>query len=162
MMYNDFIEAGFRIFGLHGVDRAGHCACGGATCKALYKHPVASNWQHSPHWSDEQLEVMQLTGQLDTGYGVLVSDGLLVVDVDARNGGVESYARLLDQCPEIAGAGLVVNTGSGGGSKHRDFGCRRMPRWYRPCTTIKVAISSHRDSLSAQAPCTPAVHATKP
>ena len=121
LLYNDFIESGYRIFGLHGIDGAGRCACGNPKCAALYKHPVASNWQHSPHWSDDQIEVMEMTGQLDTGYGVMVSDGLLVVDVDARNGGVDSYSALLEIVPEISGAGLIVATGSGGGSKHLYF-----------------------------------------
>jgi len=120
MIYSDFMAEGYKIFGLHGVDQAGHCACAHAACEAHYKHPVASNWQHSPDWSDEQIEVMQLTGQLSTGYGVLV-EGLLVVDVDARNGGVASYEKLLEAVPEIAGAGLIVKTGSGNGSMHLYF-----------------------------------------
>lgn len=115
----DFIEAGIRIFGLQGIDAQGNCQCGNPDCKALYKHPIASNWQHTPEWSDEQLEVMQEMGQLDTGYGVIVK-GLLVVDVDARNGGVESYGRL---CKDIGldlhhNTGLAVLTGSGQGSMH--------------------------------------------
>jgi len=62
----------------------------------LFKHPVAANWQHTPNWSEDQLEVMELTGQLTTGYGVLVQ-GLLVVDVDSKNGGVPSYEKLLEK-----------------------------------------------------------------
>lgn len=120
MMYREFWDAGYKIFGIRGVSAEGVCHCGDTNCKALFKHPVASNWTHTPHWSEEQLEVMEMTGQLSTGYGVLV-DGLLVIDVDARNGGVASYQKLLEVMPEIAGAGLVVNTGSGGGSKHLYF-----------------------------------------
>jgi hypothetical protein len=120
MIYGDFIEAGHKIFGLHAI-RDGKCECGDPDCPTAGKHPRSANWQHTPHWSDDQLEVMELSGQLATGYGVLVSSGLLVVDVDARNGGVDSYTRLLETVPEIAGAGLVVNTGSGGGSKHLYF-----------------------------------------
>ena len=120
MNYNDFIEAGYRIFGLHSVAN-GVCGCGDPTCNAAGKHPVASNWQHTPLWSDEQIEVMEMSGQLETGYGVLVSAGLLVVDVDARNGGVEAYQRLVDAMPELSGSGLIVETGSGGGSKHLYF-----------------------------------------
>jgi hypothetical protein len=119
MIYNEFLESGYRIFGLHKIVD-GQCACGNPDCTAAGKHPVASNWQHTPEWSDEQIEVMELSGQLDTGYGVLVS-GLLVVDVDARNGGVESFERLVIDVPEIAGAGLIVETGSGGGSRHYYF-----------------------------------------
>lgn len=120
MMHNDFIEAGHRIFGLYGADAEGNCECGNPDCKAPFKHPRFSNWQHTPEWSEEQLEVMEMAGQLDTGYGVLVR-GLLVVDVDARNGGVASFAKLAQAIPEIAGCGFIVATGSGNGSKHLYF-----------------------------------------
>lgn len=119
-MHNDFIEAGYRIFGLYGADTEGNCECGNPECKAVFKHPRFSNWQHTPEWSDEQLEVMELSGQLDTGYGVLVR-GLLVVDVDARNGGVASFKKLSKDVPEIAACNFIVATGSGNGSKHLYF-----------------------------------------
>ena len=111
----DFIDAGVRVFGLYGAS-GGVCGCGNPECKALYKHPIASNWQHSPDWSDEQLEVMEMSGQFATGYGVLVR-ALLVIDVDARNGGVPSFAKLCsDTGLDLLGmAGLAVATGSGGG-----------------------------------------------
>ena len=120
MIYRDFIESGYRIFGLYAV-KDGGCTCGVEGCPSTGKHPIASNWPMTPDWSDDQIEVMEMSGQLDTGYGVLVSGGLLVVDVDARNGGVASYERLAEIVPAIGGAGLVVNTGSGGGSRHLYF-----------------------------------------
>lgn len=118
----DFIEEGYKIFGLYGADENGNCECGNADCEAAYKHPRASNWQHTPDWSDEQLEVMEEMGQFKTGYGVLVS-GLLVVDVDARNGGVESFNKLCkDLKVDLLGeCGLAVHTGSGNGSMHLYF-----------------------------------------
>jgi hypothetical protein len=122
MIYRDFLECGYKIFGLHPIVN-GQCGCGIPDCPTTGKHPISAGWQHSPLWSDDQLEVMEMSNQLATGYGVLVSGGLLVVDVDARNGGVSSYEQLLIDIPEIAGAGLVVNTGSGGGSKHLYFKC---------------------------------------
>jgi hypothetical protein len=118
--HTDFIDAGYKVFGLHGILPSGLCACGWDKCNAPGKHPQAANWQHTPHWSDDQLETLEQMGQFDTGYGVLV-DGLLVVDVDARNGGVQSYNKLLELVPEVAGAGLIVETGSGGGSQHLYF-----------------------------------------
>lgn len=116
MLYNDFIESGIRVFPLWGAT-AGACDCGNPDCEAVYKHPRAANWQHSPEWSEDQIEAMEESGQFDTGYGVVVS-GLLVIDVDERNGGAESYAKLLEDVPEVSGAGLIVRTGSGGESKH--------------------------------------------
>jgi hypothetical protein len=122
MEYRIFWEAGFRVFGLYGRDKNGKCECGNPHCpeKSLFKHPRVSNWQHTPHWSEEQLDTMVEMRQFKTGYGIALR-GVLVVDVDARNGGVASFARLLEVVPELAGAGLIVNTGSGGGSKHYFF-----------------------------------------
>lgn len=120
MSHRTFWEAGYRVFGLHGVTPSGHCACGDPACKAVLKHPLVSNWQHTPIWSEEQLDLMEETGQFATGYGVLLRD-LLVIDVDARNGGLPSYEKLLEVLPAISGAGLIVNTGSGGGSRHFYF-----------------------------------------
>jgi hypothetical protein len=84
------------------------------------KHPRSANWQYSPVWSQEQIETMEMSDQFITGYGVLVH-GLLVIDVDARNGGVASYERLKNDFPAVEKAGLIVNTGSGGGSQHLYF-----------------------------------------
>ena len=125
----DFMDAGYRIFGLNGGNPDGTCKCGNVLCEAAYKHPVASNWQHTPAWSDESLEGFEAIGSFNTGYGVLVyaadkKENLLVVDVDARNGGVKSLDAL---CSELHGmdlareAGLTVATGSGQGSMHIYF-----------------------------------------
>lgn len=118
----DLIEYGYRVFGLYGGNPDGTCKCGNPDCDAAYKHPIASNWQYTPDWSDEQLEVMHETGQFDTGYGVLVK-GLLVIDVDARNGGVASFDKLCTDLKTnlLSYCGLVVSTGSGGGSMHLYF-----------------------------------------
>jgi len=127
--HRSFWEAGFRIFGLHTIMSDNRCSCGDQLCKAVGKHPLVSNWQHTPHWSEEQLEVMEMMGQFKTGYGVLtrIDDDfdLLVVDLDARNGGLGGYQRLSMDVPEVTGAGLIVNTGSGGGSKHLFFKVRK-------------------------------------
>lgn len=119
-MHRDFWEAGIRVFGLYGVDRKGNCECGNTDCAAHYKHPRVSNWQHTPQWSDEQIETMEMMDSFKTGFGVLVKQ-MLVIDVDARNGGVDSWARLVNDYPVLERCGLIVNTGSGGGSQHRYF-----------------------------------------
>src|SRR6187455_2144140 len=120
MLYRQFWEQGHAIFGLHGVNEEGHCKCGNIECKALYKHPLNNAWQFTPNWSDEQLENMEEAGKFATGYGIVV-DGLLVIDIDARNGGVESYHKLAEAIPEITGCEFIVKTGSVNGSKHLFF-----------------------------------------
>lgn len=112
----DYIESGFRVFGLLG--RKDH---NGDTLpeKEQYKKPWASGWQHTPDWSDEQLSVMDEMGQFDTGFGVLVN-GFLIIDVDARNGGLESFSKLCKDLKTdfLGDCGFAVSTGSGGGSMH--------------------------------------------
>ena len=118
--YMDFIDCGLRVFALWPINPNGTCGCGDPDCTAAGKHPRSTGWQHTPEWSEEQLAAMEEFGYFETGFGVLCS-GLLVIDVDARNGGMESYTRMLEAIPELAGAGMVVETGSGGGSKHLYF-----------------------------------------
>ena len=115
----DYIESGFKLFGLHGAT-GGACNCGDVECTAILKHPVMSNWQNVPHWSDEQIECFGELGHFNTGFGVLVK-GFLVVDVDARNGGVASFKKLCKDIPSLLECAFVVNTGSGGGSQHYYF-----------------------------------------
>ena len=79
MNHRDFWESGFRVIGLNGVHK-GKCICGNPDCKALYKHPIVSNWQYTPDWSEEQIETMEEMDQFATGYGVLVK-GLLVLSL---------------------------------------------------------------------------------
>lgn len=116
---NAYREAGYAVFGLHGVTN-GVCSCGDIECKALYKHPISSSWQYSPVFSDEQFDFGVEVGQFDTGFGVLCK-GLIVIDVDARNGGVESLKKLITDIPEIAECDFIINTGSGNGSRHYYF-----------------------------------------
>lgn len=116
----DYTEAGFKVFGIYSATEAGTCECGDPECKALYKHPRIANWQNVPHWSDEQIETFAALGHFKTGFGVLCA-GHLIIDVDARNGGVESFKRLCEDVPDVVDAAYVVNTGSGNGSQHHYF-----------------------------------------
>jgi len=115
----DYIESGFKVFGLHG-STGGVCNCGDVQCEAILKHPIMSNWQNVPVWSDEQIECFSEMGHFNTGFGVIVRD-YLIVDVDARNGGVKSFKHLCKDVPSLLDCAFVVNTGSGGGSQHYYF-----------------------------------------
>lgn len=108
MNQNDYLDAGFKVFGLHGVDKNGICGCGDKNCKALFKHPIINNWQRVPHWSEDQVETMEEMGQFKTGFGVLC-DGFLIVDIDPRNGGNLDQLQFLDITKTF-----TVQTGGGG------------------------------------------------
>lgn len=112
----DYAGAGFRIFALWEITKEGKCGCGDPECppEAAGKHPRISKWQDTPHWSDEQLDnIVEHT--IETGFGVCV-DQHLIIDIDPRNGGAESYKQLvidtgIDFKKE---SGFVVETGGGG------------------------------------------------
>lgn len=117
MHYKEYNAADIKFFPLLGeTDNDGDPL----EPKEQYKVPRSAGWKSVPVWSGEQIDLMEQTGQLDTGFGVLC-DGLLIVDVDARSGGIASLERLLEVVPEIQDAGLQVATGSGGGSMHYYF-----------------------------------------
>jgi Bifunctional DNA primase/polymerase, N-terminal/Primase C terminal 2 (PriCT-2) len=128
-----YLEAGFNIIRLHPIDADGVCQChhtrAGDECKQAGKHPIDKK-ESRPDYRihDAILEMHLADGQFDCGYGVLLDDsGVLVVDVDVRDNGKTApiapvtYRTLIENIPEIAGAGLVVASGSGGGSKHLYF-----------------------------------------
>lgn len=120
-----FAEQGHRVFLVHHMERSQYggkvsCGCGKPSCTAPGKHPRLDNWQKTPEWDEDQIESLQMQVDLGTGYGV-ICDNLLVIDIDARNGGTKSYAALLEEFPAVASAGLIVETGSGNGSKHLYF-----------------------------------------
>ena len=121
MYHREFIDCGMRVFPIWSMDKNGHCTCGKEHCVGAGKHPRSQSWQNTPAWDSEQIEAMEQFSSLATNYGV-VCKGLLVIDVDSRNGGIDSFKKLTKAIPEVFNdAGLVVTTGSGGGSRHFYF-----------------------------------------
>lgn len=111
---HDYIEAKLKIFPLHKIIN-GQCSCENPHCEAAGKHPSTNNWQSTPHWEEIQIETMIFSGQLKTGFGVLCK-GLLVVDIDPRNGGDDSLKRLETDLGYslMSNSCFVVSTGGGG------------------------------------------------
>ena len=121
--HRHFWLAGYPVFPLNDFNGTGEkakCGCGNPECKAIGKHPRAKNWARTPLWDDEQMDAIEDAGFFESGYGILCKT-LLVVDVDVRNGGEASYAKLVEAIPEVAAAGLIVKSGRGDGGRHLYF-----------------------------------------
>ena len=120
-MIEQYTEAGYRVFPLWPITPEGNCACGDPYCEQPGKHPRISNWTQVPQWSDEQIEVMVEHQDAGNHFGVVV-DGFLVVDVDPRNGGNESYWKLVE---DLGGEDLALSSGfvlhTGGDGRHIYF-----------------------------------------
>ena len=140
MLYEEFIANAIPCFPLHAVkfnpDGDPRCACPNPNCTNPGKHPAIMDWVNTPLYSDDELCEIEDAGGFSSGYGVLMSGGLMVVDVDARNGGIESLGKLMEAVPDLKSlAGLMVNTGSGSGSMHLYF---RTPNAH-------ALVSHHKD-----------------
>lgn len=114
MNYNDYLDAGMKIIPIYGVDNTGACECGNPECTNQRKHPLQSGWQMGIEYDEEQLDVMEMMGNL-VSFGVLC-DGYYIVDVDPRNGGWDDLEALnKDLGYDIADkCGFIVTTGGGG------------------------------------------------
>lgn len=119
-MYFEFAkkyhEAGLSLVNLHPIEANGSCGCGNPECKMTGKHPQNSNWQ-TLIGSGAQFELLKNYHEFDihcTGFGWLLEDCHLVVDVDPKNGGEESFKKLCEAVPELKECGVGANTGGGG------------------------------------------------
>lgn len=120
MNHRSYQDAGFKVFGLYGATN-GVCDCLTVGCTAPFKHPISKGWQNTPEWDEDQLSTMEMAGQFSTGFGVLCN-GYLIIDIDARNGGVESWRKLdHDLQGALMDCNFIVKTGSGGDSRHLYF-----------------------------------------
>ena len=104
---------GWRVLPVFPILEGGGCGCGGG-CKAAGKHPRLPAWQDRASsdpadvrawWSDDG----------DDGIGVATGpgSGLVVIDLDPRHGGDESFTALLRERGERIDT-LRVATGGGG------------------------------------------------
>lgn len=114
---SEFVRAGMRLFPLHRF-RQGKCECGHSNCTAVGKHPARVDWVKSPLIDEAVLDTW-LDGDLMPPYmglGWALDAGHIVIDVDPRNGGNESFAVLQSDIGVdlIDACSAVVRTGGGG------------------------------------------------
>lgn len=126
------LDKGFKIFPLYGIKDDGSCSCGKSACSSAGKHPMISNWQESGYFQTEEAVRQFWRQHPNANYGILTS-GLIVFDIDERNGGVEIFEREISS-HLIGISTFIVRTGSGGKSKHIYLSdpkkeIRTMNRW---------------------------------
>lgn len=109
------VGAGVRVGPLYPVDagRPGVCSCRkGETCESPAKHPIARNGKND---FTTDLKVIEWWAKSNPGcnWGGRPPEGVFIVDVDPRNGGHDSLARLeLEHGP--LPPTLTARTGGGG------------------------------------------------
>lgn len=98
--------------------RNGRCSCWlGASCPTPAKHPLAKLVPHgSANASSDLADVVRWwRAWPDAGVGIATGGGFFVLDVDPRNGGDESLAKLVAEHGELP---QTVTQQTGGGGTH--------------------------------------------
>ena len=112
---------GWHVIPLFGLSPNGACHCNdGPNCKHPGKHPPLKEWQNKAttdesiitHWFGSQFRRANIG--IATGRG----SGIVVLDIDPRNGGSESLDNLQDELGKLPD---TVTQLSGGGGEHRVF-----------------------------------------
>lgn len=95
----ELIESlGVKIVLLHGVEPDGSCSCGKLKCASAGKHPRDAGWKEQA--TRDLGTVEQWVNQhphLNLGW--VPGNRYIVVDIDPRNGGLDSYQRMRNQLP---------------------------------------------------------------
>ncbi len=99
-----YARAGYYVLPLHSA-HAGKCSCGKSKCKSPGKHPRTSHGSHDAT-TDEVVIDQWWARWPDANVGMTL-DGLVVVDVDPRNGGTVPAAL-------VSHATSIAKTGGGG------------------------------------------------
>jgi KaiC/GvpD/RAD55 family RecA-like ATPase len=103
-----YAERGWFVFPVHSIVK-GRCTCGRSNCEHPGKHPRTDHGFHDATTSDDQITAWWYDWPTaNIGIRTGETSRLAVVDVDPRNGGLESMAAL--DLPETA----TAQTGGGG------------------------------------------------
>lgn len=88
------------VLQIHTLRADGRCSCGHYDCRSPGKHPIITHG-----FKDASIEPQQIRTWWerwpDANIGIATGalSGLVVVDIDPRNGGDESYAKLQQELP---------------------------------------------------------------
>jgi hypothetical protein len=110
-----FAAKGYPVLPLHSVTENGTCTCGSAECQSPGKHPYAQLAQHG--LKDASADAATVRKWFDEAYWLnygVATDRLLVVDVDTKNNGLETWQAMCTQPTRTLPHTWTVRTGGGG------------------------------------------------
>ena len=113
----ELASEGFYTFLTHGIDASGKCDCGKSDCNSPGKHPRFKGKDRGATIDPAQIDRELAYPFANIGVHCGLS-GLVVIDIDPRNGGTETMEALEERHGRIDGA-IAANTGGGG--EHRYF-----------------------------------------
>ncbi len=108
---------GWKVFPLHGIN-AGRCTCGDADCRSIGKHPMTPHGVKDASADTEQLARWAAQWP-QSNLGLALTDGLVALDTDPRNGGDATLETLLAKHGKLPDT--VLQMTGGGGTHHLFF-----------------------------------------
>jgi putative DNA primase/helicase len=114
----ELVARGFNVIPLHGVDENGGCTCGALDCSGPGKHPRIRQWISRATTDPAVIEQWWMAWS-DSNVGVATGrrSGIVVVDVDPRNGG----SGALDEIQHGFDLPATLTARTGGGGLHLYF-----------------------------------------
>ena len=134
-----YAARGWAVFPCHSIVR-GACTCSkGVSCGSAGKHPRTQHGYKEATTDAEQITTWWQTWR-DANIGIATGavSGLVVVDIDKKNGGFESWAEFKDANGLPDPDTLIALTGGGG--RHYFFGYPEdglAPKVWRPGIDVK-------------------------
>ncbi|WP_067622829.1 bifunctional DNA primase/polymerase [Alicyclobacillus acidiphilus] len=109
-----FANLKWRLFPTHTIREDGECTCGKHDCEDKGKHPRIYGWYEQATTNLVQLvKWLQQFRNPNWGLACGPESGIWVLDVDPKNGGIESLAKLESEIGPLP-VTVRVRTGSGG------------------------------------------------
>lgn len=142
---------GWFVLPIHGIQH-GVCTCGNQDCRAAGKHPRITNW--TARASQDYTAIRDWHRRWpDSNHGILTGSrsGIVVVDIDPRNGGEDSLAELERQYGALP---HTVEAITGGRGRHLFF--EHPGGVVRSSTSIAPGIDIRGDGACIVAP--PSIH----
>jgi hypothetical protein len=110
-----FATKGYPVLPLHSITESNTCTCGKSGCQSPGKHPYA---EFTPHGvKDAITDVDTVRAWFDERYWLnygVATDGLLVIDVDVKHNGLETWQSMYMQPTRALPHTWTARTGSGG------------------------------------------------
>lgn len=109
-------KQGHPVVILHGI-RDGKCLCRNPNCASPGKHPVTSHGVKDATTNVKKIKRL-LTANPDANIAVATTRGVLVLDVDPKNGGTKTMVKLVKELGSFTKGPKVM---TGGGGRHFYF-----------------------------------------
>lgn len=135
-----YAARGWAVFPVHTI-KNGRCTCLSEDCRNAGKHPIPTNGLNAATHDPEKIRAWWTkTPTANIGIATGEISGLVVLDVDPRNGGEDSMKEMVNEWGDIWLDTYTVQTGSGGYHHYYLHPGERVPNVpsFRPGLDIKA------------------------